>query len=286
MRVSSTTKPEAVGILHVVIEWRRHVPVVAKIGRWGQLTGFALVCALGSAQQPQHSATVQRAAELLSRGDARGAVPLYKEAVKETPNDPAIHYNLGIALGTIGQREEQRRALERTIELDPDFAMGHNQLGLLELEGGNFGAAETHFRKAISSDPQFAEAVNNLGVLRLRQKKLEEASQLFRNALKLDPKYIQAHLNLTSVLLEQGNVAQAETHARQALRFAPNSAAVLTAFGKVQTRQGRLDEAATTFRSVISQEPDSPEAHFNLGIALGEKMDLPGAVARSRRPPG
>jgi tetratricopeptide (TPR) repeat protein len=49
----------------------------------------------------------------------------------------------------------------------------------------------------------------------------------------------------------------------------------------VQEQLGELPESIETFRKVIELDPRSPEAHENLGIALGDRTDLAAALKES-----
>lgn len=47
----------------------------------------------------------------------------------------------------------------------------------------------------------------------------------------------------------------------------------------VDTRAGRAKDAVALFRKVVGLTPQAPDAHVNLGIALADIYDIPGALA-------
>ena len=55
---------------------------------------------------------------------------------RRDPRSAQTQYNLGIALGVRGRREEAVSAFEAALAIDPDYARAHNNLGaMLQLLG-------------------------------------------------------------------------------------------------------------------------------------------------------
>lgn len=62
--------------------------------------------AMGQSRLPKGQEEVNRASELIVRGDHAGAEPLLRRAVVDAPDDPYGHYNLGAVLRATGRNEE------------------------------------------------------------------------------------------------------------------------------------------------------------------------------------
>jgi len=215
--------------------------------------------------------------QFLLAGNASAAVKAYRRALELSPTDAKLRYNLSLALDRTGDRAAERTELERAVQLDPNLAVAHNQLGLLDLQQERVLTAEQHFKKALSIDPKYAEALSNLGVLCSRQGKDADATLFFQQAIQSDPNYSKAHVNLGLALLKQRAVAQAEQQFRAAIQVDPNSPGAYAALGMLQVKTGRGAEAIPTFRKALTLEPDSAEAHLNLGIALVDQYNRPDA---------
>src|SRR6202007_3311328 len=82
-------------------------------------------------------------------------------------------------------------------------------------------------------------------------------------------------------LAQKGDFKKAEEAIERAVTLHPRDARALTALGQVQEQLGELSESIETFRKVIAIDPLSPEAHENLGIALGDRADLAAALKES-----
>lgn len=181
---------------------------------------------------------VAKGNDLLLKGDAKAALAVYREALELEPNNAKMHYNLGLALEKLGRREEEERELEKTVELDPNLDEARNQLGILLMAQGKVSEAEREFTAAILINPTYAEAENNLGTLYGRQGKISEADTLFRQAIQNNPQYGEAYVNLGLTLASEGKYAEAKQQLEQALRVDPNNSTALIALNMVKTKTG------------------------------------------------
>jgi tetratricopeptide (TPR) repeat protein len=138
-----------------------------------------------------HSIAKKADQELAARNSEQ-AIKLYREAVETSPNDALLNYKLSVALDAAGDTAGERAALEKAIQIDPDLAVAHNQLGYLESGNGDPAAAEEHFREAVRAAPTFTDAWINLAATLGMQSKFSEAQSAVASALKLEPKNAQA----------------------------------------------------------------------------------------------
>jgi len=86
--------------------------------------------------------------------------------------------------------------LKRMIELEPNFADSHCQLGKVYINHGMYKEAEYHLKKAIEINPRYEEALLNLGKLKKLTGNLDEAKSFYEQALKINPASPAALFNL------------------------------------------------------------------------------------------
>jgi tetratricopeptide (TPR) repeat protein len=81
--------------------------------------GVLAVPAVASAQArlPKGQAEVNRATEMIVRGDFAGAEPLLRRAVIDAPNDPESHYNLAVVLRNTGHPQEAVPEYHRALDI-------------------------------------------------------------------------------------------------------------------------------------------------------------------------
>ena len=85
---------------------------------------------------------------------------------------------------------------EQVLELDPDHAAAHINLGTLNYNRQEYALAEKHYRRAIEVDPRYALAHFDLGNVLDETGRVAEAIQTYSTALQLAPTYADAHYNL------------------------------------------------------------------------------------------
>jgi tetratricopeptide (TPR) repeat protein len=108
--------------------------------------------------------------------------------------------------------EEALRAYEHAVDLDPDHAEAHLNLGRMLHLAGDRGRAEPHYRAAVKLDPEDPTPHFNLGVLLDEIGRKDEAILAYRQAIKRDPDFADAHCNLGLLLESLGRRQEAMKH--------------------------------------------------------------------------
>jgi tetratricopeptide (TPR) repeat protein len=87
-------------------------------------------------------------------------------------------------------------AYKRVIEMEPNHAAAHINLGTLYYNLQDYKLAEAYYRKAIDADPRYALAYFDLGNVLDETGRLQEAIRTYKTALQLAPTYADVHYNL------------------------------------------------------------------------------------------
>jgi len=138
----------------------------------------------------------------------------YREAQEEGPEFSADDwFEWGCELEP-GSPEEAITAYRQSIELDPEHADAHVNLGRLLHEAGDAAGAAPHYEAALASRPDDATAAFNLGVALEDLGKLPEALLAYQKAVRLDPANADAHFNAAALAEKLGRTAEALRHLR------------------------------------------------------------------------
>lgn len=114
-----------------------------------------------------------------------------------TPTDAAELFARGIALEEDPSHQTQAIEMyQQVLDLDPDHAAAHINLGTLHYNRQEYAFAEKHYRRAIEVDPRYALAYFDLGNVLDETGRVTEAIQTYSTALQLAPTYADAHYNL------------------------------------------------------------------------------------------
>ena len=189
-------------------------------------------------------------------------------AIQLLPNDAGAHNNLGNALARLGRLDDAVAIYRHALLLSPNFADAHNNLGHALLDLGQFDDAAASCQRAVDLKPRYAEAHDNLGSALLALNRLEDALASYRRALAIDPEFAEAHNNMGNALLENGRPDEALASYRRALRINPRFAEAHNNLGNALRGSGQLDDAAASYRRALKINPNFAAAHCNLGITL------------------
>jgi tetratricopeptide (TPR) repeat protein len=122
-------------------------------------------------------------------------IPLVKP--EPIPADVAGLFAQGIALEEDPNTQAQAiAAYQRVLELDPEHAAAHINLGTLHYNRQDYTLSEKHYRAAIEIDPRYALAYFDLGNVLDETGRVAAAIQAYNTALQLAPTYGDAHYNL------------------------------------------------------------------------------------------
>ncbi len=113
------------------------------------------------------------------------------------PSDAAELFARGIALEEDPNHQTQAIEMyQQVLELDPEHAAAHINLGTLHYNRQEYALAEKHYRHAIAVDARYALAYFDLGNVLDETGRVAEAIQTYSTALQLAPTYADAHYNL------------------------------------------------------------------------------------------
>jgi tetratricopeptide (TPR) repeat protein len=106
-------------------------------------------------------------------------------------------FSRGVSLeGHPSTHEEAIRAYSQLLELDPNHAAAHINLGTLYYNRQDFVLCEQHYRQAVACDPRYALAYFDLGNVLDETGRITEAVGAYTTAIRLAPTYADAHYNL------------------------------------------------------------------------------------------
>ena len=127
-----------------------------------------------------------------------------------------------------------------------------------------------------------AEALLNLGVVRSEQGRFADAVPCLRRVAALRPRVAAIHFDLANVLRQIGDHVGAVLSYQRALSFQANSFDGWMGLGQSNANLERWTDAVSSFQKAVGLQPDSAEAHRQLGQALqrtGQSQEGAGHLA-------
>ncbi len=248
----------------------------------------------------QRDARVLLAAATRRQGDARGALDHLQQMIAEDAGWAGAHYEMGLALGALGEGKEAVRSLERALSLDPDLASAWRALGdQLTMAGDEAGADRAYMRhiKTAAKDPRLLEAadalagndipvaerllksylkqhptdvaaIRMLAELAARIGRYQDAEHLLWRCLELAPSFTAARHNLAIIELRLGKAEEAYSEAETLLKTDPKNPNYRTLYSSALVRVGEYEKAIESYGSLLREYPKQPKAWMSYGHAL------------------
>ncbi len=191
-------------------------------------------------------------------GQIDRAIPLYRQAAGDAPDDPEAWYNLATALQTAGRMDEARQALQKAMHLDPARPEAHNTLAIVHIAEGQPDAARQELELAVQLDPRNAHALNNLGNVLKGQGRLPEAEDAYKRAVSAAPRYAEAWNGLGTLEVERDRPSAALSYFEQALQLAPGYHEVRLNRAIAYDLAGQPDAAAAAYREFLAATERNP----------------------------
>jgi Flp pilus assembly protein TadD len=191
------------------------------------------------------------------------AESLYREALKEAPGMAEAHYGLSLVMLARGEAESAVRHVQFAVNkfnLEPRF---NAQLGLCQIELGNFSHAAKSLARATRLDQRDKSSWNNLGIACRAHGDREASRRAFLRALEIDPAFESARNNLSLLEQEQAQHGDASLAVGAA---SPETLKVNPSLARVRALadDGKLSEAIDACERLVQAESDNPNISIEL----------------------
>ncbi|MCP3915122.1 MAG: tetratricopeptide repeat protein [bacterium] len=177
----------------------------------------------------------------LRRGQFRDAAKFFQRAVKVDSGLARAYEGMARAHVYLGQLELAEEAYLRSIQADPDYALGHYNLGVTRNNLGRPSEAVASLQEALRISGDDLPTLRALGEAALRSDRLELADDAYRRAIRLSPEDFDLVLTRGKVLGKRKLYAEAKKVFEHALRLRP--------------RAGEARDALRLVERLISEDP-------------------------------
>jgi superkiller protein 3 len=165
---------------------------------------------------------VETAEGNIKKGQVATALDELQEAVTLSPDFTEARYQLGVALSHVPDASAKTEAAFRQVlELNPNHAPAHFQLGLLLAGRGDKVQASSEFQKAVELAPGLTEAHRALARLAADSHEWATAVRELQAVVAWNPEDAAAHYDLATALKAHGQVDEAAHELQIARRLKP-----------------------------------------------------------------
>lgn len=183
----------------------------------------------------------------------------------------------------MGHAQNAIFSLIKVIELDPDMALAHKQLGVLHSQTGSLEDAEKCLREAISINSNDAESFYYLAVHLKSTGRTQEAEGHYRQALNIAPQDPSIWCGLADAQISLGRLDEALESFQTALKIAPQYLPAINNIAALYIEMEQFALATNYFQQSIDIDPSQPNPWNNIGLAFLRNGDLTNAVSALKK---
>lgn len=178
------------------------------------------------------------------------------------PKEAIESFKKGIELGQENKIEQAEVELRKALQLAPNFAPAHTELGKLLLRDGRLDVSIDSFRSAIRFDESDFEAHLNLGIAFLYLKKYDQAEPELVTAAYLNRTAVTPHyyLGIVFVYKDDLDVAQKAFEKAKELKGGKSLPAIHKYLGRIYMRKDMEKEALLELETYLKLAPKAQDA--------------------------
>ncbi len=153
---------------------------------------------------------------------------------------------------------------QRAIQLDPNFAMGYEEVGTAYYGLGELSRARDYYTKAFELREHASEREKlaiTAGYYETVTGELDKAAQTYQQWVESYPRDYRAHLDLGNIYTAQGLYDKGSAEYRESLRLAPDHSAPYSNLGNSLIALQRFSEAREVLQQAKARNVDSYIMH-------------------------
>ncbi len=143
---------------------------------------------------------IDQAVKLENQGEYKQALTIWRQALELDPDDAKSHNDLGMNLYLLGSKDEAFQQLRESIRINPMLVEGHYNLGRLLLQEGHPDQAVPELERTLDLTPRFSSAQEALAAALVALGKPQEALGMWHHALTLQPNSVAALTGAAQIL--------------------------------------------------------------------------------------
>ena len=207
-------------------------------------------------------------------------------AKKRAPDDPEVLFEFGKVCLERNLAADALPALSKAAELQPDNDSYVYVLGSAHIAQGHYADALAVFQRLFRKHPDDAVLRYAVGAVYYLQGQYGEAESWLKQSLAAQPNQVAASYYLGMTYAAIGDDDRAIPVFRDLIRNNPKHAPSYVKLGGILLRAHQYEEAQQDLERAVSLDPDSVEAHYQLGLLLkrmGKSAESESQFAESRK---
>ncbi|MFN7996856.1 MAG: tetratricopeptide repeat protein [Bryobacteraceae bacterium] len=242
------------------------------------LTGVLVLLSLAQSGSGSPEALARGAHEDFQAGRFAQAREKLRNAVKASPRNPALWSLLGMTDAQLEDVDSAIADFQKTLSLAPDDAQSYFNLGLLYGKKRDIGKATEAYQKGLRREPENTAANQNYALLLIAQERFREALEPLRLLRGKDARNFPVRVTLIECYLKAHLVDEAAGEIQSYLEIPDVPVNEQLKLAKVLLENNQAASAQAVLQNAVKTPPESPEAHYDLGVLYLNRNDFEKAV--------
>lgn len=213
-------------------------------------------------------------------GEDTKALEICEQILKNDKDDYNALLNLGGIYRRLGRYDESVSILERALALAEDDIQAHYTLGFTLKQMGNFDEALQRFNRVIDHNPSDILAYNHLGSIHSLRGDSKNAIASYQRGLQLDANHPILHYNLALEYERIGHYDEVQKEYEAALRAKPGWSEAINGYASFLMSLNRNKEAHEILSQGIEVTPKNIHLQRSMGVVQFRRGEYSDSVQR------
>ena len=207
-----------------------------------------------------------------------GRLIIYSKKVKDQPNDPEAHYQLGKAYIEKEEFQTALHELNEATRLKGDYGEAYREKGIALFYLKHYPDSEKALLKSFKLNPTQPDIATDLGSIYLKNGNMKNALRYLKVAQTRNNNMHIVFNNLGVASEKAGKDKQALKFWKQALEKNPGLPETHVNMGVVYEKMGQKKKAIAVYQKALELDKTNAMAHYNLGVIYAKEKDYPKAI--------
>ncbi|MBT5632761.1 MAG: tetratricopeptide repeat protein [Nitrospina sp.] len=207
-----------------------------------------------------------------------GRFIIYSKKVKEQPDDPEGHYNLGKVYIEKEKFQSALHELNEATRLKEDYGEAYREKGIALFYLKHYPDSEKALLKSFKLNPTQPDIATDLGSIYLKNGNMKNALRYLKVAQTRNNNMHIVLNNLGVASEKAGKNKQALKFWEQALKKNPGLPETHVNMGVVYEKMGKKKKAIAVYQKALELDKTNAMAHYNLGVIYAKEKKFPEAI--------
>ncbi len=232
------------------------------------------------ALEPENIEALTMLAQVLnSQKKSMEAIEVYERVIKADPGNDSLRLHLSVLLASTGDLDRAEDVIEPASD-DVIRASGYYYIGVLASGMDKLKLAKRALKKSIEINPALDASYQYLGIIEQKDGKFRKAEQYYLKALEINHVNSGVLENLSQLYMDTDKPEKALEMELELSKIEPGNADPMRKMGLIHMNLQQFEQAAVQFEKVLELEPNDMEFRYYLAAALEEMQRFEEALGQ------